>query len=123
MTDDDDMELIRGSGNVFRDFGRSDAGLEQARVLVAARIVRSLQERALTTRDAERTTGISHAEFSRIRRAQLRRFTLDRLIAILGKLDETIEVRVNFERHGLAPSRKAPDTVEQDSERFERLSS
>lgn len=26
-----DMEIVRGSGNVFRDFGRPNADLEQAR--------------------------------------------------------------------------------------------
>ena len=35
-------------------------------------------------------------EFSRIRNTQLGRFTLDRMIAILGKLDEDIEVSVTF---------------------------
>ena len=32
----DDFELIRGSGNVFRDFGRVNAGVEQARAILAA---------------------------------------------------------------------------------------
>ncbi len=104
----DDLELDRGSGNVYRDLGRPDAGLEQARAIVAAKIIRILDERELSTRDAEKLTGIAHSEFSRIRNAQLRRFTLDRLIAILGRLDENIEVNVTFtpRAHGsrLAPS-------------------
>ena len=32
----DDFELIRGSGNVFRDFGRVNAGVAQARAILAA---------------------------------------------------------------------------------------
>jgi len=92
----DDMELIRGSGNVYRDFGRPNAGLEQARAIVAAKIIRVLDERELSTRDAESLTGVSHSEFSRIRNAQLRRFTLDRMITILGKLDDEVEVNVTF---------------------------
>ena len=77
----DDFELVRGSGNVYRDFGRPNAGLEQARALVAAAIIGNLDARNLSTRDAEKLTGVSHSEFSRIRNAQLRRFTLDRMIA------------------------------------------
>jgi predicted XRE-type DNA-binding protein len=92
----DDFELVRGSGNVYRDFGRPDAGLEQARAITAAKIIRVLDERKLSTRDAEKLTGISHSEFARIRNAQLRRFTLDHMISILGKLDEEIEVSVTF---------------------------
>ncbi len=92
----DDMELVRGSGNVYRDFDRPNAGLEQARAIVAAKIIGILDDRKLSTRDAEKQTGVSHSEFSRIRNAQLRRFTLDRMITILGKLDEEVEVNVTF---------------------------
>lgn len=92
----DDMELVRGSGNVFADFGHPNAGLEQARAIVAAKIIGILDERKLSTRDAEKLTGISHSEFSRIRNTQLRRFTLDRMITILGRLDEDVEVNVTF---------------------------
>ncbi|MGH8476774.1 MAG: helix-turn-helix domain-containing protein [Methylococcales bacterium] len=93
----DDMELVRGSGNVYRDFGHPDAGLEQARAIVAAKIIQVLDDRQLSTRDAERLTGVSHSEFSRIRNTQLRRFTLDRMIAILGRLDEDVEINVTFQ--------------------------
>ena len=89
----DDFELVRGSGNIYRDFGHENAGLEQARALVAAEIIRNLDARNLSTREAERQTGVAHSEFSRIRNAQLRRFTLDRMIAILGKLDGDIECK------------------------------
>jgi predicted XRE-type DNA-binding protein len=95
----DDFELVRGSGNVYRDFGHSNAGLEQARALVAAKIIHVLDERGLSTREAERATGISYTEFSRIRNTQLRRFTLDRMITILGKLDEEVEVEITFQPH------------------------
>lgn len=100
----DDLELMRGSGNVYRDFDRPNAGLEQARALTAAKIIRIIDERKLSTREAERLTGVSYSEFSRIRNTQLGRFTLDRMIAILGKLDEDIEVSVTFR----ARKRRAP---------------
>ncbi len=92
----DDFELIRGSGNVFRDFGRTDAGIEQARAILAAKIISTLDKRGLSTREAEKLTGVAHSEFSRIRNARLERFTLDRMITILGKLDEDVEVNVTF---------------------------
>ena len=92
----DDIKLARGSGNVYRDLGRPNADLEQARAMTAAKIIRIIDERKLSTRDAEKLTGVSYSEFSRIRNTQLGRFTLDRMIAILGMLDETIEVSVSF---------------------------
>ncbi|PZN75132.1 MAG: XRE family transcriptional regulator [Candidatus Methylumidiphilus alinenensis] len=105
---DDDMGLVRGSGNVYRDFGRLNAGLEQARAIVAAKIIGVLDDRHLSTRDAEKLTGVSHSEFSRIRNAQLRRFTLDRMIAILGKLDEDVEVSVTFRPRQHSADRHIP---------------
>ena len=92
----DNLELLRGSGNVFSDFSRTNAGLEQARAILAAEIIRTLDARSLSTRDAEKLTGVGHSEFSRIRNAKLDRFTLDRMIAILGKLDENVEVSITF---------------------------
>ncbi len=93
---DDDFELVHGSGNVFRDFGRPNADLEQARAIIAAEIIRTLDGRGLSTREAEKLTGVKHSEFSRIRNVRLERFTLDRMITILGKLDEDVEVNVTL---------------------------
>ncbi len=106
----DSFELVRGTGNVYRDFGRPDAGLAQARAFVAAEIIRTLDGRKLSTRDAEKLTGVSHSEFARIRGTQLRRFTLDRLIAILGKLDQDVEVNVSFKlgKRGAVSHNPAP---------------
>jgi predicted XRE-type DNA-binding protein len=93
---EDNSERVRGRGNVDRDLGRPRAGLEEARAITATKIIRTIDGRKLSTRDAEKLTGVSHAEFSRIRNTRLRRFTLDRLIAILGKLDEDVEVKLIF---------------------------
>ena len=93
---EDDMESVHGSGNVFRDFGRPNADVEQARAISAARIIQVLDTRNMTARAAEKLTGISHTDLSRIRNAKLERFTLDRMIMILGKLDQDIEVIIEL---------------------------
>jgi predicted XRE-type DNA-binding protein len=90
----DDMEIIRGSGNVFRDLGHPDADREQLRALLAARIIGVLDERKLTVRAAHEVTGVAAADFSRIRNANLGRFTIDRLMGILGSLGQEVEVTV-----------------------------
>ena len=65
----DDFELVHGSGNVFRDFGRPNADLEQARAILAAKIIGVPDRRKLSARAAEKLTGVSHADLSRIRKA------------------------------------------------------
>ena len=92
----DDFELVQGSGNVFQDFGRPNANVEQTRAILAAEIINTLDKMGLSTREAEKITGVAHSEFSRIRNARLGRFTLDRMINILEKLDKNIEVQVTF---------------------------
>lgn len=102
---DDDMELVRGSGNVFRDFGDPDAELEQTRAILAAKIIKVLDERKLTVRAAEKATGVAASEFSRIRNVKLDRFTIDRMISILGKLGQEVEVSVQVRpREAFAPA-------------------
>ena len=102
-----DTELVRGSGNVYRDFDRANADLEQARAIIAAKIIHILGARKISTREAEKLTGVAHSEFSRIRNAQLRRFTLDRMIAILGRLDQNIQVNLTFKARR-APAHSRP---------------
>ena len=99
----DEMELIRGSGNVWRDFGDPDADVKQAKALLAAKIISLTDDRKLTAREAAKLTGVSHSDLSRIRNGKLPPFSLDRLITILGKFDQ--EVTVNFDvrsRHKVA---------------------
>jgi predicted XRE-type DNA-binding protein len=91
----DDFDIIRGSGNVFRDLGHPDADREQLRALLAARIIAVLDERKLTVRAAHEATGVAAADFSRIRQAKLDRFTIDRLMAVLSGLGQEVEVTVN----------------------------
>ncbi len=90
----DDLELVHGSGNVFRDFGHPNADLEQLRAILAAKIIGVLDDRKLSVRTAEKLTGVAAAEFSRIRNVKLDRFTVDRMMTILAKLDQRVEVRV-----------------------------
>ncbi len=90
----DDIEVVRGSGNVFRDLNHPNPDLEQLRSILAAEILTVLNTRKLTVRKAEELTGIAAADFSRIRRAALGRFTVDRLMTILGRLDQHVDVNV-----------------------------
>ena len=92
---EDDFEITRGSGNVFRDFGDPDADIKQAKSILAARIIALLDDRKITVRKASGMTGFAAADFSRLRNADLGRFTLDRLIRMLSALDNEIEVTVH----------------------------
>jgi predicted XRE-type DNA-binding protein len=92
------LEVVRGSGNVFRDLGHKNADAEQVKAILAAEIIKALDREGLSVRAAHGRTGIAAADFSRIRHADLGRFTVDRLMTILNRLGSRVEVKVRVRR-------------------------
>jgi len=92
------LELVRGSGNVFRDLGQKSPDAEQLKAILGAEIIKLLDREQLSVRAAHQRTGIAAADFSRIRNADLGRFTLDRLMSILNRLGARIEVKIRVRR-------------------------
>lgn len=95
---DQPLKYVRGSGNVYRDLAYPDADLLQFKALIAAAVIRMLDGRELTVRQAQFMTGFAAADFSRIRNADLDRFTLDRLISIASRLGARVELSVRRPR-------------------------
>ncbi|WP_446831780.1 helix-turn-helix domain-containing protein [Candidatus Foliamicus sp.] len=100
----DEFELVEGSGNVFRDLGDPDADIKQAKAILAARIIAEIDGRGLSVRKASSMTGFAAADFSRIRNADLGRFTLDRLMRMLAALNDhlCVTLRVSQREMGRA---------------------
>ncbi len=92
----DEFELVRGSGNIFYDHGDPDADVQQMKGILAARIIEILDEESLTVRRAHQKTGIAAADYSRIRNADLGRFSVDRLVRIINLLDKETQVTVHL---------------------------
>jgi predicted XRE-type DNA-binding protein len=92
------LEVERGSGNVFRDLGHENADVEQFKAILAAEIIKALDRQDLSMRAAHARTGIAAADFSRIRNADLGRFTVDRLMTIINRLGSRVEVKIRVRR-------------------------
>jgi hypothetical protein len=69
MTSDDDVELVHGGGDVFRDLGRANPEARQLKAILAGQVLKVLNDRALTTRQAQALTGTNHGDFARVRKA------------------------------------------------------
>lgn len=91
----DELELVQGTDNPFRDVGVTDPDTKLIKADLAAEIIRVLRERGLSGAEAARRAGVQEADVSRIRNADLARFTIDRLVKILNRLDVTLEVTVD----------------------------
>jgi len=90
--------VVRGSGNAFRDLGHKNADTQQLKAILAAEIIKVLDREELSVRGAHGRTGIAAADFSRIRHADLGRFTVDRLMSIINRLGSRVEMTVTVRR-------------------------
>jgi predicted XRE-type DNA-binding protein len=108
---DDKLEIVRGSDNPFRDAGLPDPDTSLMKADLAAEIIRVLREQALAGAKAAELAGVPEADISRIRHADLGRFTIDRLVKVLNRLDQQIEVGVTMrprDEQSRRPSAAAP---------------
>jgi predicted XRE-type DNA-binding protein len=80
------------------DLGHDNADIEQFKAILAAEIIKALDRQGLSVRTAHERTRIAAADFSRIRNADLGRFTVDRLISIINRLGSCVEVKVKVRR-------------------------
>jgi len=92
------LDVVRGTGNVFRDLGRENADVDQFKAILAAEIIKALDREGLSVRGAHGRTGVAAADFSRIRNANLGRFTVDRLMLIINRLGSRVEVKIKLRR-------------------------
>ena len=92
------FELIRGSGNIYRDLDIPDADVRQLKAILAAEIIKTLDKKGLSVRKAQSVTGIDAGDFSRVRNAHFRRISVERLMAMINRLGSRVEVAVKVRR-------------------------
>ena len=91
-------EIIRGSGNIYRDFDLPNADVRQLKAILAAAIIKTLDQRGLSVRNAQRLTRIDAGDFSRVRNADFRRISVERLMAMINRLGSSVEVKIKVRR-------------------------
>jgi len=89
---DEPFDVLKGAGNVYKDFNYPDAEVRQLKAKVAAEIIGILDQRQWSVRQTAKETGFQAADFSRVRNAELKRFTLDRLARMLESLNPTVRL-------------------------------
>ena len=92
------LDLVRGSGNIYRDFNVADADVRQLKAILAAEIIKTLDRDELSVRKAQALTGIDAGDFSRVRNADFRRISVERLMAMINGLGSRVEVKVKVRR-------------------------
>lgn len=92
----DETKLIHGTGNIFRDIGVDEpkAKMMNLKARLVAEIILALKQHNITDVKAAELTGFNAADFSRIRRYKLERFSVGRLAEMLMRLDPTTELDI-----------------------------
>ncbi|WP_137156204.1 XRE family transcriptional regulator [Rhizobium sp. FKL33] len=98
MSTDDDLELVRGSGNVFRDFGYPNAEVLSAKSKLAAEIIAVIGDDDLSAEFFNAHPGLNVEELMRIRNASLSDISIDRLVEIVAALGRSVEIDLSFRK-------------------------
>lgn len=87
-------QIRRGSGNVFRDLGASEAEAENLRVrsLLMMRLERLIRAEGWTQREAARVLGETQPRVSDLTRGKIGRFSVDSLNGMLGRCGVVVTV-------------------------------
>lgn len=86
--------FVRGSGNVFADLGLADADELAVKSDLMHAIATEIKRRRLTQTEASSVTSLDQADISRISSGKLKYFSRDRLIDVLRRMGNDVEIVV-----------------------------
>ncbi len=94
------IEFETGSGNVYADLGLTDSNDLYARARIAFGIRGILDDRKLKQREISKLLGIPQPEVSHLMNGHFSRFTLDKLLEFLRRLDRKVSIQVSAHKPG-----------------------
>jgi len=97
----------RSSGNPFADLGLADADTRLAKARLAQKITAIMREQNLTQEQVSEKLGIDQPRVSRIIRGQLKEVSLEKLLALVKRLNMDIEINVTPNPEPARPARLA----------------
>ncbi len=88
------VDYVKGSGNVYRDLGFRNPDEWAAKASVASKVYDIIEERGLTQKEAGAILGIMQGRVSDLKRGQLDKFSLEKLLSFLTALDQDVDIIV-----------------------------
>jgi predicted XRE-type DNA-binding protein len=89
-----EIEYEEGSGNVYADLGLEDADELFARSQIGFCVFRILKDRNLKQREAAALLGIAQSDVSHLMNGHFSRFTTDKLLHFLKRLDRKVTIQI-----------------------------
>lgn len=94
------IEHEEGSGNVFADLGLADADELFTRAQIGFHVYTLLKHRKLKQREMAKLLGIAQPDVSHLMNGHYSRFTADKLLDFLRRLDQKVIIRIRPHRQG-----------------------
>lgn len=89
-------EVTENDDNIFADLGIDNAGEFYTRACLGVQVMKLLKGRS--QKDAAKLLGVKPLEISALMRAKFGRFSQERLIVFLNKLDRTVTIQISRHR-------------------------
>ena len=97
---DEKIEFEESSGNIFADLGLEDADQLFMRSQIGFFIFKILEEKKLKQREIARVLGIAQPDVSHLMNGHFSRFTADKLLDFLRRLDQKVTVQISHHQKG-----------------------
>ena len=88
------INCVEGSGNVYRDLGFRNPDEWAAMASVASKVYDIIEERGLSQKEAGAILGITQGRVFDLKRGQLEKFSLGKLLSFLTALGQDVEIVV-----------------------------
>jgi predicted XRE-type DNA-binding protein len=94
------IKFEEGSGNIYADLGLDDAGELYARAQIGVHVFKILKDRKLRQREMAAILGIAQPDVSHLMNGHFSRFTTDKLLDFLRRLDRKVTIEVSRHHKG-----------------------
>ena len=94
------IEFEESSGNVFADLGLPDADERYARAQIGFHVYKVLKDKKLKQREIAGLLGIAQPDVSHLMNGHFSRFTTDKLLDFLKRLDRKVTIQVSRHHKG-----------------------
>ena len=98
--DEVETEFEEGSGNVFADLGLDNSDELFARAKIGFHVYQILKRKKLAQREIAALLGIKQPEVSHLMNGHFSRFTTDKLLDFLKRLERKVTIRISPHKPG-----------------------
>ena len=99
-TKNHEIEFEKSSGNIFADLGLEDAEELFTRAQIGFCVFKILEDKKLKQREIVSVLGIAQSDVSHLMNGHFSRFTTDKLLDFLKRLDQKITIQVSHHHEG-----------------------